>query len=88
MSDVPFQPIALRLTRSVMINGLLAALLLCALVGGWERRTVLERLDAALRVQGEELAHALPEAVWQVSPDLVQPQLDAAARRVGVATSR
>lgn len=85
MSDAPFQPIALRLTRSVVINGLLAALLLCGLVGLWERHTALERLEAALRVQGEELAHALPEAVWQVSPDLVQPQLEAASKRVGVA---
>ncbi|MDR7335655.1 diguanylate cyclase [Roseateles asaccharophilus] len=85
MSDVPFQPIALRLTRSVVINGLLAALLLCGLVGWWERHTALDRLEAALRVQGEELAHALPEAVWQVSPDLVQPQLEAASKRVGVA---
>lgn len=33
MSDAPFRPIALRLTRSVVINGLLAALLLCGLVG-------------------------------------------------------
>lgn len=85
MSDTPFQPIALRLTRAVVINGLLAALLLGGLVGWWERQAALERLDAALRVQGEELAHALPEAVWQVSPDLVKPQLDAASKRVGVA---
>lgn len=85
MPETPFQSIAVRLTRSIVINGLLAALLLCGLVGWWERQAALQRLDMALRVQAQALAHSLPEALWRISLDLAQPQLDAAGRRVGVA---
>lgn len=80
-----FQPLAVRLSRTVLAWSLLASLALSAVVGGWEHREVLTQQKAALRKQGEALARALPEAVWAVSPDLFGPHLDGAASWPGVA---
>ena len=48
MTDAPFQPIALRLTRAIVACGSLSALVIGVLAGAWEHRTESARLHAAL----------------------------------------
>lgn len=56
-----------------------------AAVGWWEHREASAQLNASLRQQGEALAGDIAEALWQVSPDLLQPHLRTAAKWPGAA---
>lgn len=80
-----FQPLAVRLTWTVLAWGLLMSLALSAAVGWWEHRVASTHLKAALLEQAQALATDLSEALWWISPDLVKPHLDTASKWTGVA---
>ncbi|MBI3346328.1 MAG: diguanylate cyclase [Burkholderiales bacterium] len=84
MKEPRFQPIAVRLIRAILAWSLLMSLALSACVGWWAHREASAQVNAALRQQGEALARNVAEALWQVSPDLIQPHISTVASWPGV----
>ncbi|MFG6433569.1 GGDEF domain-containing protein [Roseateles sp. LYH14W] len=79
-----YQPLARRLIKAIVLWGALATFIWTAAMGVWARRESEHRLQSALLRYTESVAMNVAEALWQVSPDLVQGHLDTALGIPGV----
>lgn len=84
MADRAFQPLARRLLLGVVLWSLLATLLLAALQGWRGFQHAGRQVSAEVESIGSTLAVQLVEPLWQVSPDLGMPILEAAFRHSAV----
>lgn len=84
MRAPPYQPLARRLTQAIVLWGTLATLIRTAAMGLWASRESERRLQSALLQYTERMAMNVAEALWQVSPALVQGHLNTALTIPGV----
>lgn len=78
MPALHHQPLALRLIKAIALWGMLVAALWAAAMGVWAHGNAHRRLEANLQRYAETMAANAAEALWQISPELVQGHLETA----------